>query len=316
MESNNVNFASLIDLIRNRLGVFITVGIVSIAVGVFISMPFIMTPLYKSAAVIYPVDVQPYSDESETEQLLQYIQASAIRDSIVDKFNLYERYEIDPESESSRYYLIELFNERFVFSKTLYESVRVEVADEDPAMAKQMCDEVLRQVNLKYNSVINRNALLKATSYKEQMDYQRTVIDTIEAAISQLSADNRVLEYGSQTRELVRGYIQLSSQNGKSEALEDIDKWLQSTQEAGSVLKMLQNLSYFGTVEHNELGRNYMFWREVANRELNYIEVIVSPEVSDKKFWPVRWLVVLISFVSAMLLTLVVLAISKPAPKG
>ena len=36
-----------------------------------------ITPLYKSEAVAYPANVTPYSDESETEQMLQIISVYA-----------------------------------------------------------------------------------------------------------------------------------------------------------------------------------------------------------------------------------------------
>lgn len=310
MESRNFDFSRLVNVVRRNLLVFIIVGVAAAIVGVIISMPVFMTPKFKSTAVVYPTNIQVYSDESETEQLLQYFQAGSIRDSIIEIFDLYERYEIDKNDPSARFYLLEEYNDNVVVSKTAYESVLLEVTDEDPVIAKRMADEILHQVNLKYNEVVNERSMRKAESYQKQMRYQATVLDSLEALISDVSTENRVLDYGNQTRELVRGYVNALSANQTQDA-DMLQDWLQTTQEKGSVLRMLQNLSYMGTTQYNELNKGYMYYRELAYSELNYIDIIVSPEVSTKKYWPVRWLVVVISVVTALLVALIVIGVLR-----
>jgi capsular polysaccharide biosynthesis protein len=316
MESGNFNFSSLVDLILRHIKVYVVVVLIAIGAAVVVTMPAVMTPKYNSIAVVYPLNLKPYSDESQTEQLLQYFEASSVRDSLIARFDLYERYDIDPQQEGARHYLLQEFSDRFVVSKTLYESVRVEVTDEDPTMARDMCDAYLRLVNQKINRSINSQGLHMASSYKLQMDYQRTVIDTIEAEIARLSAGKRVLDYGSQTRELVRGYIELSSRGGNSAALREVSEWLESTQESGSLLRMLQNLSYFATMQYETLTKEYFRWREMADRDILYLDVVVEPEVSDKKAWPVRWLILVIMVVSAVVLLTVVLAVNEALRKA
>jgi capsule polysaccharide export protein KpsE/RkpR len=44
-----------------------------------------------------------------------------------------------------------------------------------------------------------------------------------------------------------------------------------------------------------------------VTKELTYTNVIVYPEVSDKKVYPVRWLVLLLTVVSAVLLAYLLL---------
>ena len=44
----------------------------AILAGVF-SGPTFITPKFESHAIVYPANIEPYSDESETEQMLQNI---------------------------------------------------------------------------------------------------------------------------------------------------------------------------------------------------------------------------------------------------
>lgn len=310
-QSQNFDFTRLVRVAKRHWKVFAVVVVVSALVGVIISMPAFMTSKYKSTAVVYPTNIEAYSDESETEQLLQYFEAGSVRDSIIEKFNLYEVYGIDPSAPSARYYLLQEYNDNFVTGKTAYESVLLEVSNEDPQLAKKMADEVLRQVNLKFNDVVHQRSLRKAESYRKQMAYQASVLDSLENLIAEVSTENRVLEYGSQTRELVRGYVNALSSNQTAD-LDKIETWLEETQAKGSLLRMLQNLSYMGTAQYNEINRGYMEYRELAYSDLNYMDVVVEPEVSDKKYWPVRWLIVVLCVVVGVLMTFVVLGLMRP----
>lgn len=304
VEPRNLDFTSIYEIIVRNWKTIAVVVVVSAIVGVVISMPMIMTPKFKSTAIVYPANIEPYSDESETEQLLQYFEAGSVRDSIIEKFDLYSHYDIKPDAKSARFYLLQEFSDNFVTSKTSYESILLEVTDEDPEMAKAMADEVLRQVNLKYNDVVNSKARLQAESYYNQMTYQAAVLDSLENIISELSTENRVLEYGSQTRELVKGYINALSTN-RSQDLETLETWLDDTRQKGSVLRMLQNLSYMGTQQYSEVNRSYLYYREKAYSNLSYMDIVLEPEVADKKYWPVRWLIVAVCMVTGFLAALI-----------
>jgi len=311
MESKSFDFKWLIGVVKSNLRLFVLVAVLSAIVGVVISLPVFMTPKYKSTAIVYPTNIQIYADESETEQLLQFFEASSVRDSVIEKFDLYEVYEIDADQENSRFYLLEEYRDNVRVSKTKYESVLLEVTSEDPQLAKDMADEVILQVNNKYDYVVNERSYLIAESFQKQLTYQKTVLDSLEALIGRISTENDVLDYGSQTRELVRGYVDALSQNGTAGVNKDLAQLITNTQEKGSLVRMLQNLSYMGTMQYDFLSKKYLEQKVLAEGDLTYTDLIVEPEVADKKFWPVRWLVLVITVISALLFTLVMVLLFK-----
>ncbi len=310
MESREFNFKSLVELLISRWKLFVLVALIGALVGVVISLPVIMPPRFKSTAVVYPVNVLTYSDESETEQLLQVFESSSVRDSIIEKFDLYSHYGIERGAPASRYYLLEEYNDRFIVSKTLYESVRLEVYDEDPGLAFAMAQEMLRLVNAKFNHLANERGRNLAGSFKSQMDYQTSVMDSVNAMIRAISTGKGILDYEAQTRELVRGYFE--SGRGSNAALKKrAEEWLVDLQEEGNAMVALQNVLRLSAERRSEVERNYLFWREYEYRDINYLDEIVSPEISDKKAWPVRWLIVVLSTGSALLLAMVIVALNK-----
>jgi capsular polysaccharide biosynthesis protein len=311
MESKSFDFKWLIRVVKANLRLFLLVAVLSAIVGMVISLPVFMTPKYKSTAVVYPTNIELYADESETEQLLQFFEASSVRDSVIEKFGLYQVYDIEAEAENSRYYLLEEYRNNVRVSKTKYESVLLEVISEDPQLAKDMADEIIRQVNVKYDYVINDRSERVAQSFQKQIVYQKTVLDSLESLISRISIENDVLDYGNQTRELVRGYVDALSRNGTAGVNKDLAQLITNTQEKGSLLRMLQNLSYMGTQQHDYLSKKYLEQKVLAEGDLTYTDIIVEPEMADKKFWPVRWMVLVITTISALLFTLVMVLLFK-----
>ena len=313
MESNSFDFKWLIGIVRENFKLFLIVGFLSAIAGVVVSLPIFMTPKFKSTAVVYPANVGVYSEESQTEQMLQYFEASSIRDSIIEKFDLYNVYEIEEGSSNSRFYILEEYRDNVRVSKTKYESILLEVISEDPELASNIADEILLQVNLKYDMLMNTRFEGIVEAYEKQMNYQRVVIDSLESLIAKISTENDVLDYGSQTRELVRGYVDVLSRSGSSGINDDLQKLLTNTQEKGSLIKMLQNLSYMATVQHSELSAKYLENKVFHEADLQFTDLIVEPEIADKKFWPVRWLVLVIVVVSSLLFTLVGILLFKKA---
>lgn len=311
MERENFDFSTIIDIVKKNIKVFIVVIIASAALAVVFSGPYFLKPLYKSVAVVYPINIHPYSDESQTEQLLQVFEAGAIRDSVIKKFNLYERYDIKEGAPASKYYMQLEYNDRVMSSKTSYESVVLEVFDEDPDTAKLMADEVLYQLNLKIREFYNKRGRDRAAAFKRQMDYQLAIVDSVQQKITLLGQERGLVQYESQARELVKGYIDSYGSNPNSERTKEMRKWLDDLEGYGSVFQSLQDISLYAAEQYGELTRKHLDWRSIGYEEVSYLDVVVSPDVADKKSWPVRWLILVMSVGIASLITLIILAARK-----
>ena len=81
MESQfyQINLLQLLLKWKFHLGVIVLIA--AVLAAIFSGSAFI-TPKFKSFAVVYPANIAPYSDENETEQMLQVFQSNDIADSI------------------------------------------------------------------------------------------------------------------------------------------------------------------------------------------------------------------------------------------
>ena len=311
MERQNFDFSTIVTILRKNIKVFIVVIIASAVLAVIFSSSTFLKPRFKSVAVVYPINIRPYSDESETEQLLQMFEAGSVRDSIIEKFELYRRYDIKKGDPSSKYYMNLEYNDRVVSSKTSYESVVLEVFDESPDTARLMADEILVQLNNKIRAFYNERGIRRSEAFKRQMDYQTMVIDTLQQKIQKLAQEKGLVNYESQARELMKGYIDAYSASPNSERTKEMRKWLDDLQSSGSSFQAMQELSTAATDQYSFIAEKFLDWRAIGYEDVNYIDVVVSPDVPDKKAWPIRWLIVLLTVAVGSFITLIILAAAK-----
>ncbi len=292
-----LNFNRTFSVAGRHWRLFLAVGAGAVVLSAIFSGPRFLKPRYRSQAVVYPVNISTYSIESTTDQLVQLMASNSIRDSVVHKFGLVKHYGLDTSTAEGRSILQYLWQERVSIEKTRFESVDLEVTDEDPVLARDMVLEVLHQTNLLARSIQRHNSgeLLQVVD----MDLARTrqKLDSVEKRMDQLRTQDGLLDYEIQTKEVTRGYFAAGGarQNeiaGRLKALED---------HGGEFLR----LSTLNEQILEEYAKKLAQQRQVQldlNKELTYSNLVVRPEVPDKKIFPVRWLVVLISTVAALLL--------------
>jgi capsule polysaccharide export protein KpsE/RkpR len=128
--------------------------------------------------------------------------------------------------------------------------------------------------------------------------------------LKELSVSSRLVEYESQSRELMRAYADVIKRGGGSSS-EELDDLISNVQESGSMFKALQTMSEYAAQQYGNMNRLYLEHRAFAIEDVEYMDVVVRPEVADKKSWPVRWLILVTSVGAAVIFTLIGLAIFK-----
>jgi len=132
----------------------IVVGILAVAFSFVFSSSIFIKPKYKSTARIYPSNnIYVFSDESQSEQLLEIISAQDIKLRIIDAFNLSEVYKISKQEPQYLTYMMSEFNDNVTFKKTEYETIEIQVLDTDPKRASVMCDSIITFLDEKVRSM-------------------------------------------------------------------------------------------------------------------------------------------------------------------
>lgn len=283
------------------------VAIVAAAVAAVATMPAFMPPRYMSRSVVYPVNLNSYSIETRTDQLLQLLESNSIRDSLIKRFDLGTVYEVDTSSQGGYFALYNEFMERVDISKTTYESVRIEIVDEDPRRARDMVNGMLEQVNLLARRLQREKSYEVLTISQRSLDHARIKLDSVEARLDTLRQRNGILDYEGQVKELTKGYMRLIAAGAPKARLDEVQGLIDDMERKGGEFRALSELSDLFRTNYDRLLTEHERVINDVTKELTYTNVIVYPEVSDKKVYPVRWLVLMLAVVSALLLSYLLL---------
>jgi hypothetical protein len=280
--------------------------VISIVLAGFFSSSLFITPLYKSYAIVYPSNISPYSDESETEQMIQMMQSKEIRDSLIVKFDLPHHYGIDPSYEYYMSTLLWEFKEKVKIGKTPYEAVSIEVLDKDPKVACDMVNEMMNQYNLKVRSLHKEKFWEVVLNYRTITAMKAKDLDSLKARTEELGMKFGLMDYAEQTREVMRAY--LGTGNGPKRP-QEAEKLKKNLEEKGGEMLLLSELMRseaegYSTfkLDNDRAIMNY-------NREYSYVNVLNKPFPADKKSYPVRWVIVLISTLATFFLAVLAIGV-------
>jgi len=288
----------------------LVIAIVSLVLGILFSSPIFITPKYKSSAVVYPANISPYSDESETEQMLQLLQSKDIKDSVILKFNLAKHYKVD---SSFKYFYSTIYYEygqSVSISKTPFESVEITVLDRDPVLANDMVNAIIDFYNKKVRRMHNDKYLEVIKMYDAIIAKKQAHIDSLKMRLQFLSTEYGLIEYEAQAEEITRGYLRTVT--GASS----------NTINSREVMRLKENIEQYGgeLIEIVEAIRNeainfsllkvdYETALRFYTDELTYANVVTPPYPADKKSYPVRWLIVTFTMLATIFLAIIIILI-------
>lgn len=287
----------------------LAIAVIAALLAAIFSGAVFIKPRYKSYALIYPSNIAPYSDESESEQMLQWMLSEDIRDSVMKKFDLPKHYEIDPSYKYFSSTMNYLYNKNVKINKTQWESIEITVMDTDPVIAREMVLAIIHFVNQKIRSIHREKYNEVARSMGQTLALKRAQLDSIEAELSVLSQEYELIDFESQAREITRGYLRtVDGSNSTNINMKDVLRLKENFEQKAQRMAIL-------TQRLNDVLRIYGQFEEVydqavydANKHFTFTNIITPPVVADKKSYPVRWLIVM--YAVAASLVFAVLAIS------
>jgi len=299
--------ADVFKIISDSRKPLIIVGILAAIAAAVFSGPAFIKPRYKSEAVLYPSNLTKYSDESPTEQMIQLLAASDIRDSIIRAFNLYKHYDIDSvKDKTHRSDIFKLYDQNVSVSKTEYESVDIVVYDTDPNFASDMIDSMMNYLNKKARALQREKSYEVLVMAKHRMDVKKIEMDSMEVLIQDYRNKYGLLEYKTQAQEYARAYGR-ALQSGSARAISETKQMLLTLGEKGGEFSSLMEHLWRIRGSYNDLKQDYENSINDVTKVLTYANVVTYPVPADKKSYPIRWLIVVISVASSLFLAFLVL---------
>lgn len=290
----NFNTKELIAVLFKNKKAIIIVTIIAIVASVAAS--FIIKPKFKSTAVVFPVNLSPTSEESNTEQLLQYFNSEEVKNRVAKNFDLYKHYDIDPNYKEAKSLFDFYFKSNVSISPTLYESIEITVRDESPEMAQKVAQGMIDETN-KFIMELKRERLGEYIKNSQKaISRESKNIDSINYQINELRTKYDIIDIEAQSKYLSKKLYNdkslTESQKTTYEGIKtknvEINKlWSVYTGQAKTITDFIDQYD------------RYLF---DYNSEISFTNIVSKPNLPDKKYFPVRWIIVTISTLSAFAL--------------
>jgi hypothetical protein len=270
--------------------------LIAIILSSIISSSLFIKPKFKSTGKAYPVNTQIYSEESESEQMLEDIRSTDNKFRLIEAFHLDKVYKISKSDPLYKTYILAEFDENISFKKTEFETVEIKVLDENPQRASDMVDSLI----VYFDQLLQRQFAIKYYEVAEiarmDLENKKAEIDSVQALLSEMSIKYNILDYDAQVKAATVGLMDASASKGDTKPAKEL---LENLKMNGLEFRRLSN--QLKTFEHvaDSLKIQYDLGISQGRKKITYSIVVERPFPADKKSYPVRWLIVLLSTLAA-----------------
>ncbi len=110
-----------------------------------------------------------YGTENDIDRILSIANSGQLVAFMVDSFDLYERYDIDPKSPRGPYYVALEFESHFDVVKTKYDAIELSIEDEDKETAAKMTNAARNFINDLAQRLIKESQAKTVRTFEENI---------------------------------------------------------------------------------------------------------------------------------------------------
>ena len=292
-------------------------GVTGVAIVAAIVITLLMTPMFKSTAIVFPAATSTVSfseqsnakaksgdfgEEEHAEQLLQILQSARIRNRVVLQFDLLKHYEIDSDDENKFFKLGKEYSSHIQFTRTRYGSIRIDVSDRDRQLAMEIANKIVDLIDTVKNEMIKERTI---PAFQINLRKREMLEKDKNAILAELDSLSRMGVVSSEVR------ANLNSDYAKAQGVDRafIKNQIDVNQQYGARYDGLEILRDEKIIKMTKFEDSYEQSESDANALFNHKFVVEPAVVADKKDKPKRMIIVLLAAFGAFFFIVFVLLV-------
>lgn len=328
IDFKNFNAADVIAFAWEKRVMLIIISVAAAIISIIAS--FQITPLFKSEVVVFPAPnisisksllsdnytsragVLNFGEEEQADQLLQVLYSDQIRDRIINKYDLMNHYEIDSKFPMTT--LHKKYNKYVTFKRTEYQSVLIKVMDKEPETAANIANDICNLIDSTMNR-IQRDRAMQALKVVENEYFElANQIKEMEDSLNVLRSLG-IHDYESQSEVINDAYaIALSERNMAGAKL--LEEKLKVLAKYGGAYVSIRDFLEYEKKHLSDVKAKYVEAKVEAEQNIPQKFVVNNAYPSEKKSYPKKSIIVIVSTMAAFLFGLVVLIIMDNTSLG
>lgn len=250
-------------------------------------------------------DVLEYGEKEDAERLLQILNSDQIQNRVIEKYDLWTVYDIGREEPGANTIIGLEYSGNVTAKMTRFGSIRVDVLDSEPERARDMANYIAALAD-SVNNRLKTERASQAFQYAEQSyDNLLDEITMLEDSMSVLRSLG-VFDYITQIEGLNDQYATAIAEGRPSRA-EELKKQMEELSQYGSIYTKLETLIESAYDKQEVVKKRYDLMKIDVESELSATFVVDYASVSDKKAYPIRWLIVAMSVASTFVFVVILL---------
>jgi hypothetical protein len=242
--------------------------------------------------------------------MFQILQSQDIVDSVINKFNLSDHYEISPEYKYYQTAIYYEYSQNVKIEKTPYDAVSIEALDKDPVMACNIVDAIIDFYNKKVRKMHNAKYSEVMDMYEKLLAKKQEDIDSLKQALYDLSVESGLLGYDQSSEEIMKGYLRTVTSGAAGYInTAEVKRLKENMEKVGGDLILITERIKHEANSYSAFKVDYEDAVRFYNANLTYSNVITKPFPADKKSYPIRWLIVAITFLLTLFFSIVFILI-------
>jgi len=318
-ETNDFNSANLLLFLWKWRKVIIIVSVIAAVASVVFSMPYFITPKFKSTVILFPTstnsiskalmsenaglkqDIMEFGEEEQAEQLLQILSSNDIRAKIVEKYNLMSHYDIDSTGKYKMTYLFKEYESNINFRRTEYMAVEISVMDKDPVIAANIANDISKLLDSTKIQMQQTRAIKGLEIVKAEYFQLRDEIKFMEDSLAVLRTLG-VHDYESQAEMINMQLAMEIAKNPNSVAVKSLESKLDILAKYGTPYVSIRDQLEYEKKQLTTIKTKYEEAKVDAEEALPQSFIVDNAFPAEKKSYPVRWVIVFVATFSAFIL--------------
>ena len=317
-ENNNFDSTGFLLFLYKWKKLLLIIGLIAIAASMLFSSSFFITPKYRSTVIMFPTlsnsiskslmtdngggkqDILEFGAEEQSEQLLQILNSNKIRARIIQKYNLVEHYKINPDSKYRNTLLFKEYENNISFRRTEFMAVEIEVLDKDPQMAADIANDIAALLDSTKNAMQKERAIKGYQIVEIEYKKLKAKIKQMEDSLKELRKKG-VNDYETQA-EAYNTQLAIALSHNNISGAHALEEKLNNLSEYGGAYVSMRDALEYEKKQLSVLETKYAEAKVDAEQVLPCKFIVNCAYKAEKKTYPIRWLIILVSTLSALLL--------------
>jgi len=280
---------------------------------------------YKSTVILYPTttssvskallaenqsakqDILQFGAEDEAEQMIQVLNSDDIINKIAKKYKLEAHYGIDTTGKFRHTQLVQNYLGNVSIKRTEYMSVQIEVLDEIPVYAANIANDIAELYDSTKQRIRKERAMQGLHIVEQTYNKLQAEVTVMQDSLNKLMKLG-VNDYESQSDRLNEA-LGKAILEGKTQAVKELQDQLKILSTYGEAYMSLRDNLEFRRKSLGEIKTKYEEAKVDAEENLSDKFVVNQAYPSEKKAYPIRWLIVVVTTISTLLLSILVIIV-------